>query len=181
MQIVADRNDQPLDASKPTQRESTVKPDGTLKRRLIEGVQIRKLVTHLDPRGSVTELLDSRWDIATDPMVYTYFVSIRPGQVKGWIRHTHQCDRVAIILGSLQWVLYDGRPDSPTHGMVNDLTYGTADRALILVPPGVWHAVRNVAETDSFFVNQPTRVYTHEAPDKELLPLKNEIIPYRFR
>ena len=41
-------------------------------------------------------------------------------------------------------------------------------------------AVKNIGNTDAYFVNMPTRPYSHEDPDKYRLPLRNDRIPYAF-
>ncbi len=178
---VSDRNAIPLDPSRPVRVTQTVDKSGRDIRRRIEGVTVRPLVTHPDGRGSLTELYDLRWDFHPLPLVYSYFVTIRPNQVKGWIRHAKQDDRIAFLHGSIQVVLFDGRGDSPTCGLVNEFCFGTVNRSLVSIPVGVWHALRNVDVHDSFFVNFPSCSYDHDDPDKELLPLDNEIVPYRFR
>ncbi len=178
---VTDRNAIPLNPARPTKMIQTVDETGKDIRKRIDGLVIRPLVTHPDSRGTLTELYDLRWEYHPEPLVYSYFVMIRPGQVKGWVRHAHQDDRLAFILGSTQVVFYDGREDSPTHGMINEFCFGTVKRALVTIPIGVWHALRNVDTQDSYFVNYPTRPYIHDNPDKELLPLDNDIIPYQFK
>ncbi|MHB8692738.1 MAG: hypothetical protein ACYDHH_15990 [Solirubrobacteraceae bacterium] len=77
--------------------------------------------------------------------------------------------------------LYDGRPDSATLGLVQKLTNTERNRQLVMVPPGVWHAVENVGDRDAAFVNLPTRAYRHEDPDKFRLPLDTPEIPFRFQ
>jgi dTDP-4-dehydrorhamnose 3,5-epimerase len=52
--------------------------------------------------------------------------------------------------------------------------------ALLVIPRGVYHAVRNIGTTDAIFVNMPTRAYDHGDPDKLRLPLKNGVIPFDF-
>ena len=53
-------------------------------------------------------------------------------------------------------------------------------RALFVIPQGVWHAVKNIGHTDAYFINLPTRPYSHEDPDKFRLPLRNDRIPFAF-
>lgn len=178
---VADRNSMKLDPRQPTKLAQSVDRTGKDVRGRIAGLAIRPLATQSDGRGTLTELYDLRWGHHPDPLVFSYLVSIRPGQVKGWIRHRLQDDRLAFIVGAIQVVLWDGREDSPTRGMLNEFTFGTVNRSLVTIPTGVWHALRNVDVADSFFVNYPTQPYNYENPDKELLPLENDVIPYRFR
>ena len=54
------------------------------------------------------------------------------------------------------------------------------NRSLIIVPPGVIHAVQNVGNVDAVFINFPTEPYNHAQPDKHRLPLKNSLIPFDF-
>jgi dTDP-4-dehydrorhamnose 3,5-epimerase len=82
--------------------------------------------------------------------------------------------------GVLKVVLYDARSDSPTHGQLNIFHFGTHDRALLSIPAGVWHAVKNVGAQDASFVNLPSRPYEHDDPDKYRLPLDNDVIPHRL-
>jgi dTDP-4-dehydrorhamnose 3,5-epimerase len=50
----------------------------------------------------------------------------------------------------------------------------------LVIPPDVWHAVKNVGSTDAVFVNCPTKAYNHEDPDKWSLPRDSDRIPYSF-
>ena len=67
--------------------EQTATPEGVPVRRLTDGVRIRPLPVHVDGRGSVCELFDPRWGWHTEPLVFSYFFTIRPGVVKGWNLH----------------------------------------------------------------------------------------------
>ena len=53
-------------------------------------------------------------------------------------------------------------------------------RGLINIPAGVWHAERNLGQTDAVVINFPTMPYDHSSPDKYRLPLDTDRIPYRF-
>lgn len=48
------------------------------------GVSTRQAVLHADERGSLCEIYDPRWGWHPEPMVFTYFFTLRPGKVKGW-------------------------------------------------------------------------------------------------
>jgi dTDP-4-dehydrorhamnose 3,5-epimerase len=146
----------------------------------ISGVRLRRPPTHADGRGTLTEIYDLRWRFDDDPLVYVYHVTVGPGQVKGWVAHRLQSDRLFVYAGVLRIVLYDGRTDSPTRGTVNVFHLGGHDRALLSIPAGVWHAVQNVGADEGAFVNLPSRPYVHEDPDKHRLPLDNDVIPFRL-
>jgi dTDP-4-dehydrorhamnose 3,5-epimerase len=146
----------------------------------IAGVHVRRPPTHADERGTLVEILDDRWAFTDDPITYVYHVSIRRGQLRGWVVHRRQNDRLFAYAGVLKIVLYDARPDSETFGRVNVFHVGSHDRALLSIPAGVYHAVQNVGDGEAAFVNLPSAPYVHEDPDKHRLPLDNDVIPYRL-
>jgi dTDP-4-dehydrorhamnose 3,5-epimerase len=80
-----------------------VTPEGKPCRRMIEGVRIRDLVLHTDDRGTVCEMFDPRWGWHPDPLVFTYFYTIRPGLIKGWAMHKNHEDRYCIMQGEIGW------------------------------------------------------------------------------
>ena len=57
-----------------------------------------------------------------------YFSEVLPGHIKAWKRHTRQVQHFAVPTGLLRIVLYDGRPDSPTEGVVCELALGRPDK-----------------------------------------------------
>lgn len=159
---------------------ATVAPDGRSLRRLTHGVIQRRLTTHTDERGTVTELFDPRWGFHPDPLVFAYTFTIRPGIVKGWNLHRHHEDRYTLIQGEMELILFDPRSDSPTFGETCRLVLSEHDRCLVNVPENVWHADHNIGSRDVVVVNFPTIQYDHAKPDKLRLPLDTPLIPYRF-
>ena len=159
-----------------------VTPDGAPVAPAIDGVVTRPAVSHPDERGEVTEILSEGWPgVLGEPIPHVYLATVEPGVVKGWVCHKLQYDRSLLLHGRLRWVLYDGRPDSPTAGAVQALTFTERNRHLVALPPGVWHAVENVGTTEGAFVNLPTRAYRYDDPDKYRLPLDTPEIPFSFR
>jgi dTDP-4-dehydrorhamnose 3,5-epimerase len=167
--------------SQPTKAPSTVTVDGHSLKPLIDGLKIRPAVTQQDHRGTLCEIFDPRWQFDDLPLVHVYMVSIRPGLVKGWAVHSNQVDRYFFARGTLKLVLYDSRSDSPTHGMVNELYFSDFNRSLVSVPEHVYHAIENVGTDEGFIISVPSEPYQHGDPDKWLLPLDNDLIPYSFR
>lgn len=159
---------------------ASVGPDGESLHALIEGVDVRRARTHADERGTLCEIFDPRWGFTEDPLVYAYLVTIRIGQVRGWVVHREQTDRLFVYAGVIRIVLYDARTESDSSGRLNVLHFGEHDRALVSIPPGVFHAVKNVGDREGAFVNLPSQPYRHDDPDKYRLPLENNVIPYRF-
>jgi dTDP-4-dehydrorhamnose 3,5-epimerase len=158
----------------------TVTGDGDSLQELIAGVEFRRPRTHADERGTLTEIYDERWDFTDDPLVYAYLVTLRPNQVRGWVVHREQNDRLFVFQGVIRVALYDARSESETYGRLNVFHVGEHDRALVAIPAGVYHGLRNVGDREGAFVNLPSQPYNHDDPDKYRLPLENDVIPYRL-
>ena len=165
----------------PVKDPQTVTPSGESIKPRIHGVNIRQLIIHPDDRGSLTEVYRDSWQFHPDPMVFLKLITVRPGKVKGWVKHLKQDDRMCVIFGAAQFVLYDDRPDSPTYGLLNELYFTEHNRSLFVIPAGVYHAVKNIGYVDAVMLNMPNNTYNHADPDKYRLPLQNDVIPYKWR
>lgn len=166
--------------TQPVQDVETVTAEGESTAALPEGVTFRDTPTHVDDRGMLFELYDARWDWHPDPLVYAYTSTIRPGKIKGWALHKRHDDRYFILFGEMEVALYDVREDSPTRDLVATVVLSHHRRRLMSVPAGVWHADRNIGDTDAVIVNFPTIPYDHSDPDKYRLPLDTDQIPYKW-
>lgn len=147
---------------------------------LPDGMNVRDLITHVDDRGQVFEMYDLRWGFHEVPLVFAYQFTIRPGIIKGWGLHKRHEDRYCLIHGEMEIVLYDVREESSTYGQICKFTVSHYNRKLFNIPINVWHAVRNVGNTECIAVNFPTIPYDHSNPDKYRLPLDTDEIPYKF-
>ena len=167
-------------AIEPAIDRPTVTPEGARIEQRIDGVRVRTATVQSDERGTLTEIFSESWGFTDEPLVYVYQSTIRIGQTKGWVVHYEQDDRLFFDDGAVKVVLYDAREDSPTFGLVNEIFFGSANRALLRIPAGVFHALANIGESEARFINCPTRPYRHSSPDKARLPLDTDAIPYRF-
>jgi dTDP-4-dehydrorhamnose 3,5-epimerase-like enzyme len=120
----------------------------------IAGARIQEATIHADERGSLAEIYDERWEFTDDAVPFVYRVTLRPGQIRGWVVHLEQDDRLFFSTGTARVSLWDGRSDSPTAGMLQVEVFGVDAPALLRIPPGVYHAVRNVGD------DRPARICT---------------------
>jgi len=164
----------------PIKDKQTITPTGELTKPRIAGLIVNRRPAVEDSRGEIVEVYNPAWNLHPEPLAYIYQASVRPGVAKGWVIHYKQDDRIYVVVGVLRWVFFDNRPDSPTYKMLNDFTISEHNRALIITPRGVYHAVKNIGTCDAYFINSPTRAYDHADPDKHRLPLKNDLIPFCF-
>ena len=142
----------------------------------IEGVSVRELVTHGDERGSLTEILRSDW-----PQFERFGQAIvtvnLPGVIRGWHSHHAQTDAIIVVSGRLRIGLYDARSGSPTHGSVDDMVVGPL-KAVIFVPPGVFHGYRTLGQEPALIVNIPDQLYDASAPDEVRVDPHTKDIPF---
>jgi dTDP-4-dehydrorhamnose 3,5-epimerase len=107
---------------------------------MIEGVEVKELVTHADERGFFREIIRE-----TDPF-FDHFGQwshslMYTGTAKAWHIHQEQTDWWYAI-GSLKVALYDLRADSPTKGDLLEMFLGDRFAKCVKIPPGVAHGCR---------------------------------------
>lgn len=144
----------------------------------IAGVRYERVVSHVDQRGSLTEALSFDHPFWDQPVVYSYCVTVRPGRIKGWGMHRLQADRYFLVTGHVRVVLYDGRVESPTFRSFAEFQLTDESRALLLIPPGVWHADHNWGDMEAAIMNFPTRPFDRENPDKYRIDPHDGTIPF---
>jgi dTDP-4-dehydrorhamnose 3,5-epimerase len=147
----------------------------------IEGVATRE-VRHVPVNtGYLTELVRTEW-LPDNPRIDQVFQRVLdPGAISAWHRHAETTDRLFCSLGNILLVLYDGRPGSRTHGTVSEHRIGSLRPTLVVVPPGVWHGVKNVGLEPGVLINIVDRAYDYTDPDHWSIPWSEESgIPYRF-
>lgn len=147
--------------------------DGVQK--LIDGVLITPLRQICDERGKIMHMLR-----ADQPHFQQfgeiYFSVVYSGVVKGWHLHTRMTLNYAVPHGNIKLVLYDDRPDSSTHGVVQEIFLGESNYQLVTIPPNVWNGFKGVGTTSSIVANCST--HPHDPAEiRRLDPLNNQI-PY---
>lgn len=147
---------------------------------LIAGVCVREVRHVPKNNGVLTEIWREDWALDELPVKQVFQNLLQPGAISGWHVHRHTTDRIFVNSGLMKLVLHDARTNSPTHGLTNEFRLGEARPALVLVPPGVWHAVQNLASEPSRLLNLVDRAYSYEEPDHWRLPVNPPQIPYRF-
>src|ERR1700680_1418406 len=115
----------------------TVSPSGEPLARLPDGVTFRPAPTHIDDRGSVCEMFDPRWRWHPEPLVFVYMFTLRPDKIKGWGLHKLHEDRYFVLVGEMQVVMYDVRPDSGTRNTISQVVLSEFNRGLLNIPAGI--------------------------------------------
>jgi dTDP-4-dehydrorhamnose 3,5-epimerase len=146
----------------------------------IDGVSVREVLHVPRDHGVITEIFRPEWDPTGLPVVHIYQSRLYPGALGAWSCHQRSTDRLFVNQGQLKIVLFDGREDSKTNGLIMELHAGDARPSLIVVPPGVWHGLQNLGSTDALILNCPTEAYDYKDPDHYRLAYDSAEIPYAW-
>ena len=121
------------------------------------GVIIRKLNRFGDARGHLTELF--RHDELPEDFrpAMSYLSVTHPGISRGPHEHVDQTDGFAFIDGTYRLYLWDARGDASRERFA--LEVGSDNPVLVIVPPGVVHAYKNIGDRDAFVLNFPNQLY----------------------
>lgn len=129
----------------------------------IHDVVVRPLAKHLDERGWLSELfrVDELDGIPLPAMAYVSMTS--PGIARGPHEHVEQTDYFCFLgPANFKVYLWDSRPDSVSFGR-RQIVYAGADAPrIVVVPPGVVHAYKNVGTESGLVFNAPDRLYAGE-------------------
>jgi dTDP-4-dehydrorhamnose 3,5-epimerase len=144
---------------------------------LIEGAGVRRGKVIPDERGRLGEILrsDDPW---FEKFGQVYFTTTFPGVVKAWHYHRKQTDNFYVVRGTVKVALYDARPDSPSHGTVNEVYLGEHCPGLVHIPPGVQHGWMCVGQTEAYIINVVSEAYNPANPDEFRTPPYDNDIPY---
>lgn len=129
--------------------------DGT-----IHDVIVRDLSRHTDQRGWLMEIFRADELPPALAPVMTYVSETKVGGARGPHEHVDQTDLFGFLGPSdFKVYLWDNRPDSPTCGNRMTVIVGERRPALVVIPPRVVHAYRNVGTAAGWVVNCPNRLY----------------------
>jgi len=148
----------------------------------IEGVRVREIKNLAKSGGDILcEVFRRDWMLDDGDVDQVFQSVMNPGSTSA--RHVHHftTDRLFASHGVLQIVLFDGRQNSATYGRINEFRFGAVRPALLIIPPGIFHGVRNISPEPALLLNLVNRAYQYEDPDHWRLPLDTDKIPYRFQ
>jgi dTDP-4-dehydrorhamnose 3,5-epimerase len=158
--------------------ETTMEPNSS--NVVIDGVIVKELKTHLDPRGFFREVIRK-----TD----TFFQEGSFGQwshskmakdvVKAWHYHHVQTDWWYCPIGKIQTVLYDNRPESSTYQqkmiieMGDSTEHPGAREVCVKIPPGVLHGCKVLSQqAHLFYITSET----YDTRDEGRFPYNSEVV-----
>ncbi len=131
---------------------------------MIDGVELKNLITHRDERGFFREIARNTEEIVTEGWAQVSHSFMHPGVAKAWHVHPNQIDWWYVPIGDLKVALYDTRDGSPTSGQLDELFLGEHyDAQLLKIPAGVSHGCRVIGGT-THLIYMTSKTYD---PDEE--------------
>jgi len=147
---------------------------------MIDGVAVKRLDVHPDPRGRLFEILRSDETEYYEGFGQVYVTTAYPGVVKAWHLHRKQTDFFCCVRGMMRLALYDDREGSPTRGEVNEWCMGEHRLLAVKIPPGVLHGFQCISETEALVVNTVTHPYDRGDPDEYRVHPHDTDIPFTW-
>lgn len=171
----------PLGGLRPRRDPQIVDSEGRPLIDLIDGVKIRYVRNNTDERGTLCEIFRKDWKIWADPIPHIHLTTVYPGALKAWAYHRFATELFFVAKGMGKFALFDSRKDSPTCGKINEFVFGEANRAVLLIPPLVYHGYMNIASSELLIVVLRSRPYVHKHPDTFRIDPESNQIPYVWR
>ena len=142
---------------------------------MIDGVKVVALRQIVDERGKIMHML-KRTDSHFIEFGEIYFSCAWPGTVKAW--HVHQTMTVnnVVVSGHAKLVLYDGRPNSPTLGEVQEIFMGDSNYVLVQIPPGIANGYKAYGDRLVILANCATE--PHDTSEMLRMRPDDPAIPY---
>ncbi len=161
--------------------QQTATADGKLTRTLLEGVSQKEIQNIITRNGITTELYRPEWPVGPDEVRHIIHATLRANAISAWHVHEYQTDTIFVTSGSIKLVLFDDRPNSTTRGDINVFHLSRMRPTVITIPPGIWHGLQNIENSESSFINYFDRAYVYTDPDEWRLPSDTDKIPYQFK
>ena len=123
----------------------------------MEGVMIRDLKKYTDERGWLMEIFRED-EIHEEVLPVMSYVSMTlPGVTRGPHEHMEQTDYFCFFSSEFKLFLWDNRTGSNYNKMI--LNIDENNPKIVIVPPKVVHAYKNIGDKPGLVINFPNRLY----------------------
>lgn len=145
----------------------------------IEGVSFVPRRVIPSAQGEVRHLLkctDPEFNADTLPFGEAYASILYPGFRKDWKLHTKCVQRLFVLVGVIEFALYDGRENSSTFGQFQRELVGGDRHGLLIIPPGVYATWRNKTEGNTLILNLAT--LPHDPAESKIIPFEEIVFSW---
>ncbi len=125
----------------------------------IEGVIVKDLKKFEDKRGWLMELF-RKDKIHEEILPAMCYISLTlPEVTRGPHEHMEQTDYFCFFSSKIKLFLWDNRTESRTYKNKMVMNIGKNNPKVIIVPPKVVHAYKNIGDKPGLVINLPNRLY----------------------
>ena len=118
----------------------------------LDGVLLTPLKIIDTPGGDVLHGLKQS-DLGFNGFGEAYFSTVDKGVVKAWKRHHKMVLNMVVPVGTIRFVLFDGRPESTTLGKYQEIILSRNNYQQLTVPPMLWMGFQGVFEGTNILLN----------------------------
>lgn len=108
-----------------------------------------------------------------------YFSTTDSFQPKAWKKHSIMICNLFIPKGSVRFVFFDDRTDSPDHGRIIEFELSESNYGRLVINPGIWFGFSGTSEYESLILNVCN--IHHDPKESIRLEPENDIIPYIWK
>lgn len=132
----------------------------------IDGVKLSSLKHIVVPGGDVYHAMKNG-DPGYDGFGEAYFSTIEVDAIKAWKRHNTMTLNLVVPIGTIRFVIYDDREDSPSHGQFQEVTLSQKNYFRLTVPPMVWMGFQCVGTATAMLLNIASIPHDPKENDKK--------------
>jgi dTDP-4-dehydrorhamnose 3,5-epimerase len=119
---------------------------------ILNGVSLTPLKIIHHPKGDIMHAL-KKSEASFNGFGEAYFSTVVGGEIKGWKMHRKMILNLIVPVGTIKFVLFDDRPDSPTKGIFWEKTISAKDYYRLTVQPLIWMAFQGVENELNLLLN----------------------------
>ena len=143
--------------------------------KMIEGVVVTPLKQIFHPKGDIFHGM-KRSDYGYTNFGEAYFSTVLKSVVKPWKKHLKMTLNIMVPEGEIQFVIYDDRQASSTHGEYFTISLSPKNYCRLTIPPNVWVAFKGIGSNKNMLLNIADMEHDHE----EILRLGLDQISYSW-
>ena len=88
----------------------------------MDGIILTPLNKIYHPKGEIFKAI-KKSDPTFNKFGEAYFSTINKGDIKGWKKHTKMILNLVVVIGEIEFVIYDDRVKSKTNGNFQTITF----------------------------------------------------------
>jgi dTDP-4-dehydrorhamnose 3,5-epimerase len=131
----------------------------------IDGVSVMDLRPVLTRNGATIETFRAGGVFGGFEVKQVNYCPLRAGCTSDWHMHRRQNDVLIPVVGEVHIGLYDDRDGSATQGKSMVLRVSPRRMSALLIPCGVWHALKNPGQDEAGYITLTDQLYAHADPD----------------